>query len=632
MTPPTSSKTRVLRRLARLRDGVPLTLRTLGLVWRSSRLLTLGLGLLTLLSSVLPVGMVYAAKGIVDAVVLSSRSAALRWVLIELGFVAAQAVVQRALALLRQILGARLSLDINLLILDQARKMSLSRFEDGRFYDRLTRARRDASSRPLSVITQGFQILQNTLTLLGYVALIVQFSGWVALALLATAIPATVVEMSLSRTAFRLRNGRSPEARQLSYLEHMLANDGYVKEVRLFGLGPLFWQRYRALGEKFFVQDRGLAIRRAAWALVLSLLSTSVFYGCYAVVAIAAALGRITLGAMTLYLAAFRQGQQSFQSLLSGVASIYEDTLYMSNLFEYLEQDVGERGAPLPANADAPESTERGIRFDNVGFRYPLSEKKDGDRVGNQAQAAEDPGARSEKWALRGVSLFIPAGQSVALVGRNGAGKTTLIKLLTRLYEPTEGRVLLDGKDLRSWNVEALRARIGVIFQDFNEYQLDVAENVGVGSVAHIEDRPRIERAIEAGGAAPVVAGLPQGLATRLGKWAHDGVQLSGGQWQKLALARAFAREEADILVLDEPTAALDAEAEHAIFERCQLLAAGRTTLLISHRFSTVRMADRILVFEEGRILEDGSHRELMAAGARYAQLFSLQARGYTDE
>ena len=603
------------------RDGLSLTWRTTVLVWHSSRGATLALAALTLVSAVLPLGVAYAGKGIVDGVVAVSSERTLRWVLIELGIVGGQALTQRGLAFIRTLLGARLSVDINVMILEKALSLELRHFEDGRFYDSLTRARREASYRPLSVVTEGFQLVQNSLTLIGYLALILRYSAWAALALFAASVPAALVEMYFSRSAFRLRNWRSPEARQLNYLEYVLANDGHVKEVKLFGLGRTLLGRYRDLAEQIFREDQALAGKRAAWALVLSLMGTGAFYACYAGMALAAATARITLGNMTLYLVAFRQGQQAFQSVLGAIGSIYEDTLYMSNLFEYLSIPVDE-GKPRTLPEPPADATELGIRFDNVGFRYPAPPAPKGEN-GNGNGHVE------EKWALRHVSFFVPRGQSVALVGQNGAGKTTLIKLLTRLYDPTEGRILVDGVDLKQWDPDKLRARTAVIFQDFNEYQFDVHDNVGVGSLPHLDEEERIVRATSRGGADEVVARLPDGLRTKLGKWAHDGVELSGGQWQKLALSRAFMREEADILVLDEPTAALDAEAEHAVFERFRTLAAGRTTFLISHRFSTVRMADRILVIEQGRILEDGSHQELLAAGARYAHLFQLQAQGY---
>lgn len=594
-----------------------LILRTLGLVWRVSRLWTVLLGLLTLASAALPVMVVWAGKGIVDGVVAGSREETLRWVLIELCVVAGHAIVQRSLGLVRLLLGSYLALDINMRILRKAISLELRHFEDGKFYDALTKARREASFRPLSVVTEGFQLVQNALTLAGYIALVVRYSPWVALVLLATSLPAAAVETWFSRSAFRLRNWRSPESRQVNYLEYVLADDGHVKEVKLFGLGELLLGRYHALGEKFNREDRRLEVKRSFWALLLSLVGTGAFYGCYVLMALAAAASRITLGNMTLYLVALRQGQQSFQSILSALGGIYEHTLYMSNLFEYLA--IPESPPRMLASGDPPKHEregERGVRFEDVGFKYPVPEGSNGE-------------ATEEKWALRGVNVFIPAGQSVALVGQNGAGKTTLIKLLTRLYDPSEGRVLIDGTDVRTWDPDTLRARLAVIFQDFNEYQLDVRDNVGLGSAAHLAETDRIERATDRGGAREVIAGLPEGLSTRLGRWAHDGVELSGGQWQKIALSRAFMREEADILVLDEPTAALDAEAEHAVFERFRTLSSGRTTFLISHRFSTVRMADRILVIEGGRIVEDGSHATLIRANARYAHLFNLQARGY---
>jgi ATP-binding cassette subfamily B protein len=636
---PAAARSALAQLAGRARNSLGLSWRTLGLVWRSSPASTLALAVLTLAAALLPLGIAYAGKRIVDAVVAGSSAETLRWVLLELAIVAGQALVQRTLALVRQLLGARLALDINVMILEKARTLELRHFEDGEFYDRLTRARREASFRPVSVVTDGFQLIQNLLTLAGYLALIVRWSGWAALALLGASVPAAVVEMVFSRSAFRLRNWRSPESRLLNYLEYVLANDEHVKEVKLFGLAPLLLGRFRDLGERFYREDRTLTVRRSGWALVLSLLGTGAFYACYGLMALAAAAGRITLGNMTLYLVAFRQGQQAFQSVLAALGGIYENTLYMSNLFEYLAIPVeADRPASLPKEpgglrvlpaASSPllgggAPAEEGIRFEGVSFRYP--EARPRSAFGGDGQPKPK---RPARWALRNVDLFIPRGQSVALVGQNGAGKTTLIKLLTRLYEPTEGRILLDGRDLRDWDRDTLRARIGVIFQDFNQYQLDVHENVGVGSLDHMSDEERIARAVARGGAAEVIAELPEGLKTRLGRWAHDGMELSGGQWQKIALARAFMREQADILVLDEPTAALDAEAEHAVFQRFRDLAQGRTTLLISHRFSTVRMADRILVLEGGQIIEDGPHAALLQAGARYARLFQLQAQGY---
>ncbi|HEY2730104.1 MAG TPA: ABC transporter ATP-binding protein [Polyangia bacterium] len=608
--------------VARLRASFSQSRQTLGLVWRSSPGGTAALGVLTVLAAALPPAVVYVGKLIIDAVIAAhaaapgvARDAAVartvRLVLLELLAVGGSALLERALGLVRQLVGSRLGIDVNVAILEKALQLDLRHFEDPEFYDKLTRARREASSRPLSLIQGNFQLLRNALTLAGYVALLVRFSGWMVVALLAATVPAFIAEARFSGAAFRLRNWRSPDARRLNYLEYVMANDEHAKEVKLFGLGPLLLARYRDLAERFYDEDKSLATRRAVWAYLLSLVSTLVFYGCYALIVVAAARAALSLGDMTLYLAAFRQGQQAFQSILTAVGGMYEDTLYMSNLFEFLAIPTP-RAAPTDRGpgAAAPATAvlgEEGIRFEGVGFRYP----------------------DADGWALRGIDLFLPKGQSLALVGENGAGKTTFIKLLAGLYRPTEGRVRLDGRDLRDWNEEDLRRRIGVIFQDFNQYQLLARENVAFGSVEHLADDLRVQRAVEQGGARELVSGLTQGLDTQLGRWFKGGAELSGGQWQKVALARAFMRDEADILILDEPTAALDAEAEHAVFERFRQLTKGRTAILISHRFPTVRMADRILVLEHGRVIEDGSHADLLAAGARYAQLFKLQAAGY---
>ena len=604
---------------ARLKASATHSARALKLVWDSAPGGVLALGLFTIVAAALPPFVAYVGKMIIDAVVAAHAAGpgiagaagatrALRLVAVELGAVVLMAGCERVLGLVRQLVGLRLGIDLNVRILEQALRLDLGHFEDAEFYDKLTRARREASTRPLSLIQSNFQVVRNGLTLAGYIALLIRFSPWMALAVLVATIPAFLAEARFSGAAFRLRNWRSPDSRRLTYLEYVLANDEHAKEVKLFGLGPLLLARYRTLAETFFADDRRIAVQRAGWGYVLSLLSTVVFYGCYATIVALTVAGRLSLGDMTLGLVAFRQGQQSFQAVLSALGGMYEDTLYMANLFDYFAIPTG---APQVSGPIAAVRAEEGIRFEGVGFRYPGA------------------GPDGERWALRGVDVFIPKGQSLALVGQNGAGKTTFIKLLANLYQPTEGHVLLDGRDLRSWNETELRRRIGVIFQDFNEYQLALRENVAFGSVEHLADDLRVARAVERGGAQELTAGLAGGLEAQLGRWFGGGVELSGGQWQKVALARAFMREEADILILDEPTAALDAEAEHAVFQRFKALAAGRTTILISHRFPTVRMADRILVLEAGRVVEDGAHAELVAAGQRYARMFGLQAAGY---
>jgi len=583
---------------------------TLALVWRSSPPQTVALGVLTLVGGLVPLGVAYAGKRIVDAVVSRSGGATLRWVLCELGLVVSMALVQRGLGLVRSVLGARLGVDINVTILEKALGLDLRFFEDPDFYDKLTRARREASSRPIALITTAFGLVQSAITLLGYGALLVRFSGWAVLALCLATVPATVAEMRFSKLAFKIRNWRSPESRRLTYLEYVLANDEHAKEVKLFGIGPTLLDRYRKLSEEFYEQDSKLYVRRAGWTQLLSLVGTGTFYGAYAAMALMAAAGGLTLGNMTLYVVAFRQGQQAFQSALAGIGDMYEHNLYMSNLWDYLK--IAGAGARVTAGAGtsgkSPEATAHaGIVLEDVGFRYP----------------------GKDAWAIRHVNLSIPAGESLALVGQNGAGKTTLVKLLTRLYEPSEGRILLDGRDLQQWDPEVLRKRFGVLFQDYNQYQLKIRENVGLGSVEHLEDEPRIERAVEHGGAGEIVSSLEGGLDAPLGRWFQDGTELSGGQWQKIALARGFMREEADILVLDEPTAALDAESEHAVFARFRELAEGRTTIVISHRFPTVRMARSIAVLDHGTIIERGTHDDLVALGATYARMFALQAEGY---
>jgi len=587
--------------------------RALELVWTTSRPLTIAFGLLTLVAGALPAAVAYVGALIVDAVVAaiqatpSARDALTNealWLVTGEGvLVAAIAGAQRGLNLCQSLLRAQLGQRVNVMILEKALTLELSHFENSDFYDKLTRARREASSRPLSLVTRTFGLIQNAISLLSFGSLLLHFSPWAVALLILAGLPAFLAEAKFSGDKFRLFLWRSPETRMQLYLETVLAREDHAKEVKLFGLGQLFLDRYRNIFKKLYQEDRNLTIRRDTWGFFLGLIATLTLYGAYAWIALSAIATRITLGQMTMYLMLFRQGQSAVSAILSAVGGMYEDNLYLSTLYDYLETPVnGGKGAAV--HGPKPED---GIRFEKVSFTYP---------------GAEQP-------TLIDIDLHIRPGESLALVGENGSGKTTLIKLLTRLYVPSSGRILLDGQDLQEWDEAALRDRIGVIFQDFTRYQLLLGENIGAGDVRHFEDEERWRDAGEKGMAAPIVETLPAGYRTPLGKWFNDGRELSGGQWQKIALSRAFMRSRADILVLDEPTSAMDASAEATIFEHFRTLTRGRIAILISHRFSTVRMADQIVVIENGRIIERGSHDELMQLSGHYSHLFSLQAKGY---
>lgn len=581
--------------------------KALAMAWRSSPITAaLWIGVLAF-AALLPVGVAWVGKAIVDAVVAREVSHALGWVVVEMLLVGCLGAAQRGASMLRGLLGVRLGLAVNLEILRKAQTLELRHFQDPEFYDQLTRARREATHRPLAVAGELLGLLGAIVTLLGFVALLLSFSALAVLLLLVAAIPAALAELRFSRATFELRNRRATDARMLGYLEYVLASDEHAKEVMMLGLGPTLLSRYQGVSEAIWSEERSLALRRTLWVVLLSQVGTLTFYGCYGFIAIRAATGDLGLGDMTMYVLAFRQGQLSFQAILLSLGSLYEHDLYMSNLLSFLAIPVEQR--PL-ALGPAPESNDRGIRFEGVGFRYP----------------------DQDRFALRNIDLVIPPGQTLALVGHNGAGKSTFIKLLAGLYEPSEGRILLDGHDLRTYPRDELRRRLSVVFQDFNQYQLSARENVGFGSPDHIGDDGRIAAAIEGGGASEVIDELPQGLRTQLGRWFHGGVDLSGGQWQRIAVARAFMRREADILILDEPTAALDIDAEAEVFERVRTLGSGRTSILISHRFANVRLADRVIVLEASGVLEDGTHEELMARDGVYAAMFRKQARGYAEQ
>jgi ATP-binding cassette subfamily B protein len=591
--------------------------RALGLVWTTSRTLTVALGTLTLVAGVLPAAMAFVGALIIDAVVLASQvyreagdaefMPVFNLVALEALIVAALAGAQRGISLCQALLRAQLGQRVNVMILEKAITLELAQFEDSEFYDKLTRARREASSRPLSLVNRTFGLGQNLVSLVSYGVLLVQFSPWAVAVLIVAGLPSFIAEARFSGEAFTLFRWRSPDTRMQIYLETVLAREDNVKEVKLFGLGPLLLQRYRDIYERLYSRDRSLAIRRDGWGFVLGLIGTAALYGAYAWIAAVAVMGRITLGQMTMYLMLFRQGQSAVSAILSAIGGMYEDNLYLSTLYEYLETPSRVSSAESANGVVQGPRPQDGVRFQRVSFTYP---------------GASQP-------ALREIDLHIRPGESLALVGENGSGKTTLIKLLTRLYRPDSGQILLDGMDLEEWEEDALRQRIGVIFQDFSRYQFLVGENIGAGDVRYFGEEKRWQEAAEKGMADGIIGELPQGYETQLGKWFKGGQELSGGQWQKIALSRAFMRSEADILVLDEPTASMDAAAEATIFEHFRKLTKNRIAILISHRFSTVRMASQIVVIENGRIIERGSHEDLMQLDGHYARLFQLQAAGY---
>ena len=585
----------------------------IGIVWDTSAALTVVMAATTLVSGILPAAIASVGGLFVDAVASAFqetgasaqqlRSEALYYVFLEAGLVVLITAAQRINTVCQSILRVLLGNKINVMILEKALTLELAHFEDSEFYDKLVRARREASSRPLSLVIKTFDLFRESILLVTIGIWLYQFSPYAVLLLGLAGVPAFLAEAKFSGEAFRIHRRRSAERRMQIYLEMVLTREDGVKEVKLLQLGKLFVQRYVDIFKNIYKEDKSLVLRRGFWGYVLGLLASAAFYFAYGWVGFAAIAGTITIGQMTMYIAQFRLGQNAVTSSLTAVNGMYEDNLYLSNLSEYLAHKVPEQTG---SNTRGPDPAD-GIRFENVSFHYPGSENP----------------------ALHNITLHIHSGESLAIVGENGSGKTTLIKLLTRLYVPTGGNIFLEGLELSAWDIDTLRQKIGVIFQDFSRYQLMVGENIGIGDVKNIHQDEYVAEAARKGMADVFVKDLPAAYKTQLGTWFKDGKELSGGQWQKIALSRAFMRSQADILILDEPTAAIDAKAEAEIFEHFRELTANKISIIISHRFSTVRRADYIIVLDQAEILERGTHKELLHLDGQYATLFKLQAKGY---
>ena len=588
----------------------------LAMVWQTSHTLTAATLAIRLLRAVLPVAILFVAKLVVDEVVRLARLPepphdladllATRLPLLlgaELVLALLSDALGRLVSLLDGLLSDRFSDATSLRLMQHAATLDLRDFEDSDTQDQLDRARRQASGRS-GLLGTLFGQAQDLVTLAGFALGIAAYQPALIALIAATLVPAFLGEMRFNASAYELNVKRTAERRELDYLRQTGASTSTAKEVKLFGLNGFLIDRYRVLSQMMQRENQVLAVRRSMAGAGLAAVGTAGYYAAYAWLAWRTATGGLTVGDLTFLAASFLRLRALLSGLLLGVSSLASQALYLQDLFTFLglRSDIASPPDPLAF----PAVLQEGVVFEDVGFRYP----------------------DAERWAIRHLSFTLPAGQVLALVGENGAGKTTLVKLLTRLYDPGEGRILLDGHDLRDYDLDALRAGIGVIFQDFVRYDLSAADNIAVGRIGSRDDRGRIEAAARSGRADEVIGRLPDGYDQQVGRRFRGGVELSGGEWQKVALARAYMRDAA-LLILDEPTAALDARAEFEVFQRFKALSTGRTAVLISHRFSSVRMADHILVVADGRVEASGTHAELVRQGGRYAELFELQAAGY---
>jgi len=603
-------------RLGALRNLAPF----IKLVWRTSPSLTVSQALLRIVRALLPVVTLYIGKLIIDEVVMLASTANGEWTIrqafddgvldralwllgLEFALAVLSDVLGRVVSLLDSLLSERFSNETSLRLMEHAATLDLEDFEDSELQDRLERARRQAAGRT-SLIGQLFGQAQDVVTVASFAAGLIVYAPWLIVLVAIALLPAVAGEAHFNAQSYSLNYARTPERRELDYVRQTGTSAESAKEVKIFGLNAFLIDRYRKLATAFFAENRRIAIRRAAWGSVLSALGTIAYYVAYAYIVWRTLHGDFSIGDLTFLAGSFRRLRGLLESLLLGFSQVAGQALYLDDLFSFFEiqPEIVQPSNPRPF----PRPLQRGFTFDNVGFRYP----------------------GAARWAVRGLTFDLRAGEILALVGENGAGKTTLVKLLARLYDPDEGRILLDGHDLREYDLFALRANIGVIFQDFVRYHLTAADNIAVGRIDQRDDHERIVEAAQSSLADEVIRKLPDGYEQVLGKRFRTGIDLSGGEWQKVAIARAYMRD-AQVLILDEPTAALDARSEFEVFKRFRDLSEGKTVVLISHRFSSVRMADRIVVLTDGHVEASGTHGELIDQQGRYAELFELQAAGY---